>query len=384
MFSACLLRKAMAGLFLMALPLTASIASQSPEPTRGSVQITEVVSGLANPWALAFLPDGSMLITEQPGDLRMLGTDGALSEPIEGVPDVADRGQGGLLEVALSPHFSDDRFVYLSYSESEGNASGTAVGRGRLSDDARQLMDFTVLFRQVPKLSTGHHFGGRIVFGDDGMLYIGLGENNQRSTAQDLDKHQGTIVRIHPDGQVPSDNPFVQHDGALPEIWTYGHRNPQGLALNPWSGELWEHEHGPRGGDEINIIRPGLNYGWPLATYGINYSGFAIPEAEGETVEGTQPPLVWWKRSPAISGMAFYDSSRFPQWNNSLFIGALRDRALLRLTLDGDAVVAEERLLLDRNERIRDVRLGPDGFIYVLTNASDGALLRLQPADAGN
>lgn len=382
MFSACLPRKTMVGLVLAVLPLTVPMAAQSPAPTHAKVHVTEIASGLANPWALVFLPNGSMLITEQPGDLRMLGTDGVLSEPIEGVPDVETRGQGGLLEVALSPNFSDDRFVYLSYAESDGRTSGTAVGRGRLSDDARQLADFTVLFRQVPKLSTGHHFGGRMVFGPDGMLYVSLGESNQRPTAQDLDKHQGTIIRIHPDGTVPSDNPFVGQAGAHPEIWSYGHRNPQGLALNPWSGELWEHEHGPRGGDEINIIRPGLNYGWPLATHGINYSGFAIPEAEGETVDGTESPLLWWKRSPAISGMAFYDSSRFPRWNNSLFIGALRDRVLIRLTLDGDTVVAEERLLHERGDRIRDVRVGPDGFIYVLTDASKGALLRLHPADA--
>lgn len=357
-----------------------ALATESPSPTRAQAQVTEVVSGLEHPWALAFLPDGSMLITERPGRLRLLDTEGSLSEPIQGVPDVAARSQGGLLEVLLSPGFEDDRLVYLSYAESDGQASGTAVGRGRLSDDARQLTDFDVIFRQQPKLSSGQHFGGRMVFGQDGMLYIALGENNQRPTAQDLDKHQGTIVRLHADGRVPDDNPFVDHADALPEIWTYGHRNPQGMAFNPWTAELWEHEHGPRGGDEINIIRPGLNYGWPLATHGINYTGFAIPEAQGKTVEGTEPPLLWWKKSPAISGMAFYDHDRFPEWKGSLFIGALAARNVMRLILDGDEVVAEERLLLDRGDRIRDVRQGPDGYVYILTDAARGALLRMEPA----
>lgn len=358
-------------------------ATESPRPVHGQVQVTEVVSGLEHPWALAFLPDGSMLITERPGRLRLLNTEGGLSEPLPGVPDVAARSQGGLLDVLLSPQFDADRLVYLSYAESDGQASGTAVGRGRLSDDGRQLTGFTVIFRQHPKLSSGQHFGGRMAFDRDGLLYIALGDNNRRPTAQDLDKHQGTIVRIHPDGRVPDDNPFVGRPDALPEIWTYGHRNPQGMAFNPWTDELWVHEHGPRGGDEINIIRSGLNYGWPLATHGINYSGFAIPEAQGTAVDGTEPPLLWWKKSPAVSGMAFYDHDRFPEWKNSLFAGALATRRLLRLTLDGDAVVAEEHVLHERGDRIRDVRQGHDGYIYILTDTARGSLLRLEPAGAG-
>lgn len=359
-----------------------ALATESPPPTRAQVQVTEVASGLEHPWSLAFLPDGFMLITERPGRLRMLDKEGRLSEPIQGVPDVAARSQGGLFDVLLSPGFEDDRLVYLSYAESDGQASGTAVGRGRLSGDARQLTDFSVIFRQRPKLSSGQHFGGRMVFGQDGMLYIALGENNRRSTAQDLDKHQGKIVRIHADGRIPDDNPFVAHAGALPEIWTYGHRNPQGMAFNPWTAELWEHEHGPRGGDEINIIRPGLNYGWPLATHGVDYTGSAIPEARGSDVEGTEPPLLWWRKSPAISGMAFYDHSRFPEWKGSLFIGALAARSVIRLTMDGNNSVAEERLLLDRGDRIRDVRQGPDGYVYILTDAAHGALLRIAPASS--
>lgn len=380
MVIASLARQAILGLLFVFMMAAGALAAQAPEPSRGQASVTEVVTGLEHPWSLAFLPDDSILITERPGRLRLLDSRGTLSEPVQGVPTVAARGQGGLFEVLLSPDFVKDRLVYLSYAESDGEFSGTAVGRGRLTEDGRELTDFTVIFRQQPKLSTGHHFGGRMVFDQDGMLYVALGESNQRPTAQDLDKHQGTIVRIHPDGTVPADNPFVQQADALSEIWTYGNRNPQGLAFNPWTGELWEHEHGPRGGDEINIIRPGLNYGWPLATHGINYTGFRIPEAQGTSVEGTEPPLLWWKKSPAISGMAFYDAERFPQWQGSLFIGALAARTLIRLTLDGDVVIAEERLLQDRRDRIRDVRLGPDGFIYVLTDAPNGALLRIQPA----
>jgi glucose/arabinose dehydrogenase len=293
------------------------------------------------------------------------------------------RGQGGLLDVALSPDFAKDRYVYLSYAESDGSKSGTAVGRGRLSADGAALEDFRVLFRQEPKLSSGLHYGSRLVFDRKGYLYISLGENNQRPTAQELGKLQGKVVRLKADGSVPPDNPFVGQAGARPEIWSYGHRNPQGMALNPWSGELWENEHGPRGGDEINLIRPGRNYGWPLATYGINYSGQPIPEAKGETLPGMEPPLYWWPRSPAISGMAFYDADRFPAWRNSVFIGALADQNLIRLTLDGDRVVAQERLLDDRKRRIRDVRQGPDGYVYVLTDASPGELLRVAPAESG-
>ncbi|HYG44521.1 MAG TPA: PQQ-dependent sugar dehydrogenase [Bordetella sp.] len=370
-------------LLVGATPLASWAQTQAPPATQGQVQVTELATGLEHPWSLAFLPDGSMLITERPGRLRRLDAQGALSPPLAGVPQVHAQGQGGLLDVVLSPDFERDRLVYLSYAEAEGDRSGTAVGRGRLSDDARRLEDFTVIFRQQPKLSSGQHYGGRMVFGQDGMLFVALGENNRRPTAQDLDKLQGKIVRLNADGTLPGGNPFADRPGARAEIWTYGMRNPQGLALNPWTGELWENEHGPRGGDEVNIIRPGLNYGWPLATYGINYSGFAIPEAKGETLPGGQAPLYWWKKSPAISGMAFYDSDRYPAWNGSLFIGALAEQALIRLQLkDGKEIVAEERLLHDLGARIRDVRQGPDGGVYVLTDAGDGALLRLAPAQA--
>lgn len=360
-----------------------AIAQASQEPPSAPARVTPVVGGLDHPWSMAFLPDGGILITERPGNLRLLRTPGGLSKPLAGVPKVAARGQGGLLDVALSPDFKNDRYVYLAYAEADGGKSGTAVGRGRLADDASGLEGFKVLFRQEPKLSSGQHFGSRLVFDGKGHLYIALGENNQRPTAQDLDKLQGKVVRLKLDGAVPADNPFVGKQGARPEIWSYGHRNPQGMALNPWTGELWENEHGPRGGDEINVVQPGKNYGWPLATYGINYSGLAIPEAKGETLPGMESPIYWWPKSPAISGMAFYDADRFPAWRNSLFIGALGNQNLIRLTVDGNRVVETERLLVDRKRRIRDVRQGPDGYVYVLTDASPGELLRVAPAETG-
>ncbi len=365
--------------FAIAASLQAVAETERHSSEAGPVTVKEIVSGLENPWALAFLPDGKrMLVTERPGRLRVAGLDGSLSEPLAGVPEVFARSQGGLLDVRLSPAFEADRLVYLTYAEAgDQGKAGTAVGRGRLSDDASQLENFEVIFRQLPKLSTGVHFGSRLVFDGNGHLFVALGENNQRPTSQDLDKHQGKVVRIGLDGSVPEDNPFVGQDGVRPEIWSYGHRNQQGAALNPWSGVLWTHEHGPRGGDEVNIPQSGKNYGWPLATHGINYSMLPIPEAEGETVEGTEPPHHVWKKSPGVSGMAFYDAERFPGWQHSLFIGALVDQSLIRLQLDGDRVVGEERLLKDLGARIRDVRVGPDGYLYLLTDAGDGKLLQV-------
>lgn len=349
----------------------------------GRISVEEVAKGLKFPWALAFLPgDGAMLVTERPGRLRLVDAEGRLSAPLEGLPQVYAKGQGGLLDVQLSPDFNRDRLVYLSYAqEGRDGKAGTAVGRGRLADDRRSLEDFTVIFEQQPKLSSGLHFGSRLVFDREGRLFIALGENNQRPTSQDLDKHQGKVVRIEPDGKVPQDNPFVKTDGAHPEIWSYGHRNQQGAALNPWSGVVWTHEHGPRGGDEINIPRAGRNYGWPLATHGIDYSGRAISEAVGESAPDTEPPHHVWRQSPAISGMAFYDAERFEPWQHNLFVGALLDQSLIRLQLEGDKVVHDERLLKDLEERIRDVRVGPDGYLYLLTDSSKGRVLRVGLAD---
>lgn len=295
------------------------------------------------------------------------------------MPQVWAKGQGGLLDVVLSPNFASDRLVYLSYAEGgeEEGKAGTVVGRGRLSDDLTKLSNFEVIFTQAPKLSTGNHFGSRLVFDRDGYLFIALGENNQRPTAQDLDKLQGKVVRIFPDRRVPDDNPFVDQAKVRPEIWSYGHRNPQGAALNPWTGALWAHEHGPKGGDEINLIERGSNYGWPMATHGMDYSSTPIQEAQGSAVEGMKGPIHVWEKSPGISGMAFYDATRFKPWQHNVFIGALADRNLIRLQLEGDKVVHQERLLGELNSRIRDVRQGPDGYLYVLTDEKDGALYRV-------
>jgi glucose/arabinose dehydrogenase len=355
-------------------------APQELQSEQGTLEVTTVTQGLQHPWALAFLPDRQgMLVTERPGTLRLITADGKRSEPISGVPKVWAKGQGGLLDVVLSPDFKQDRLVYLSYAEGggAGDKAGTAVGRGRLSDDLKTISDFKVIFRQEPKLSTGNHFGSRLVFDRDGYLFITLGENNDRPTAQDLDKLQGKVVRIFPDGKVPDDNPFVGQPGVRPEIWSYGQRNPQGAALNPWNGTIWENEHGPRGGDEVNIIERGKNYGWPLATHGINYSLQPIPEAKGKSVEGAVDPHHVWEKSPGVSGMAFYDADRFKPWQQNLFIGALVSQELIRLQFDGDKVVHEERLLGDLKQRIRDVRQGPDGYLYVLTDEQDGSLYKI-------
>lgn len=361
---------------LVAALLFASVSVQAQD-----VNVEVLQSKLDHPWSLAFLPDNQgMLITLRDGQLKRWQPEEGLSDPIVGVPDVWAEGQGGLLDVVLAPDFAQSRRVWLSYSEvgNDGKA-GTAVGYGRLSDDVKRLENFTVVFRQNPKLSTGNHFGGRMVFDGKGYLYIATGENNQRPTAQDLDKHQGKLIRLTDQGKVPDDNPFVNQPGAKPEIWAYGIRNPQGLAMNPWSNALWLNEHGPRGGDEINIPERGKNYGWPLATWGINYSGLKIPEAKGGKVAGTEQPIFWWEHSPALSGMAFYNADTFPQWKNKLFIGALKDKNLIEMTVNGNSVKEDGRLLDSRKQRIRDVRVGPDGYLYVLTDESDGQLLKVSP-----
>ncbi len=359
-------------------PGLASAQTERLNSEKGTVEVQSITQSLENPWGMAFLPDGKrLLVTERPGRLRLVGLDGQLSAPLGGVPKVYARGQGGLLDVALSPDFAADRLVYLTWAEQgiDGKA-GTSAGRGRLSDDSSRLENFEVIFQQQPKLSEGLHFGSRLVFSGD-YLFIALGDNNARAEAQNLASHQGTVVRLHHDGSVPPDNPFVERAGARPEIWAYGLRNQQGAAINPWTGELWTVDHGPRGGDEINRPRAGENYGWPLATHGINYSGLRIPEAKGEWVEGSVRPHHVWPRSPAVSGMAFYDAERFPAWQRSLFIGALADRSLIRLELDGERIAHEERLLKERNRRIRAVQVGPDGFLYMLTDDARGELLRV-------
>lgn len=366
-----------AGIAIPAL-FFAAAAVAAPTPVKVEVLQTK----LDHPWSLAFLPDNhGMLITLRGGQLRHWQAGKGLSDPITGVPRVWANGQGGLLDVVLAPDFAQSRRVWLSYAEvGQDGKAGTAVGYGRLSDDLSRLEAFQVVFRQQPKLSTGNHFGGRMVFDGKGYLYIALGENNQRPTAQQLDKLQGKLVRLTEQGKIPEDNPFVGRQDARPEIWSYGIRNPQGMAMNPWSDALWLNEHGPRGGDEINIPEKGKNYGWPLVTWGINYSGLPIPEAKGEKVAGTEQPIFYWKKSPAVSGMAFYNADVFPAWKNRLFIGALKDEDVIVMSVNGNTVSEEGRILQDRKQRIRDVRVGPDGYLYVLTDESEGELLKVSPA----
>ena len=362
---------------------TAVVApSQKPAQTlasqAGVMEVTEVARGLEHPWAMTFLPDGSLLVTERAGRLRKVGTDGSISAPLAGVPTVFAEGQGGLLDVALSPNFANDQRVYLSYAEpGENGSAGTAVAYGTLG--AAGLENLKVIYQQQPKLVGPNHFGSRLAFDGQGHLFISQGERNDRPTSQKLDMLQGKLVRLDLEGNVPKGNPFVGQAGARPEIWSYGHRNMQGMAIDPRTGKLWQSEHGPRGGDEINLPQPGKNYGWPIITHGINYSGMRIPEAVGSAKEGMEPPYHVWEKSPGLSGMAFYTGRPGNPWNDSLFLGSLAESNLIRLTLQGDKIVGEERLLKEVGERVRDVRVGPDDNLYVLTDEEDGKLLRIQP-----
>jgi glucose/arabinose dehydrogenase len=357
---------------------TASASAQTLTSEKGPIRVTEVTRGLDHPWALAFLPDGNMLVTERSGQLRRISRDGKVSAPLAGVPQVFAQGQGGLLDVALSPDFATSQRIYLSYAEPGDNGTaGTAVASATLGEAG--LGDVKVIYRQEPKLEGPNHFGSRLAFDGQGHIFISQGERNNRPTAQELEKLQGKLVRLNLDGSVPRDNPFVGQASARPEIWSYGHRNMQGLAIDPRTGKLWENEHGPRGGDEINLPQPGKNYGWPIVTHGINYSGLPIPEAEGRDKPGLEAPYHVWEKSPGLSGMAFYTGHPGAPWNDSLFLGSLAERNLIRLTLQGDKIVGEERLLNEIGERVRDVRVGPDDNVYVLTDENDGKLFRIEP-----
>jgi glucose/arabinose dehydrogenase len=342
---------------------------------RERFRVVTVARELENPWGLAFLPDGRMLVTERPGNLRIVARDGKISAPLKGVPKVQASGQGGLLDVLLDAEFANNATLYLSYAEPGEGGAGTAVARAKFSEGG--LSDVKVIFRQSPKVGGGLHFGSRIVQARDGKLFITMGERYQRDRAQDLGVHLGKVVRINPDGSVPPDNPFVGRQGALPEIWSYGHRNSQGAALNPATGAFWMHEHGAQGGDEINIPEPGKNYGWPVITHGIDYNG--APIGEGKAKAGMEPPRYFWVPSIAPSGMAFYTGDAFPKWKGNLFVGSLKFGRLVRLELDGMKVTHEERLLKEVGARVRDVRMGLDGLLYVLTDESGGRLLRLEP-----
>ncbi|WP_375412278.1 PQQ-dependent sugar dehydrogenase [uncultured Bradyrhizobium sp.] len=348
--------------------------------TAGPLEVRTVAAGLVNPWALAFLPDGRMLVTERPGRMRLVTPQGQLSPPVKGVPEVWASGQGGLLDVVLDRSFANNKTIYFCFAERDGDGGRTAVASATLvSEKAARLDDLQLIFRQQGPLSSGNHYGCRIVQGNDGNLFVTLGEHfSHRNEAQNLGNHLGKIIRIAPDGSAPKGNPFAGRDDAKPEIWSYGHRNPQGLAINPATGGLWEIEHGPRGGDEVNMIGGGKNYGWPVIGYGIDYNGARIHERSASP--GMEQPLKTWVPSIAPSGMAFYSAKLFPKWTGSLFTGALAGKMLVRLSLDGNTITAEERLLQNLNERIRDVRQGPDGALWLLTDSSAGRILRVSPA----
>jgi len=350
--------------------------------TQTDFTITTVAEGLNHPWALQQLPSGHWLITERSGALRLFSAEGTDLGTVSGVPAVHADRQGGLLDVALSPDFANDRLVYVSYAEDRADGNGTSVARARLSDDERSLGDLQIIFRAYPSYSNSMHYGSRLVFDPEGRLYITLGERSDLQTrpqAQDLGSHLGKIIRINADGSIPADNPFVGQEGARPEIWSLGHRNVQGAALNPWTGELWATEHGARGGDEVNIVRGGLNYGWPTIAYGIEYRGGAI--GEGLTArEGLEQPIYYWDPVIAANGAAFYDGAAFPEWQGNLFVSGLGGRHLARLILENDRVVGEERLLADQNQRIRDVQVATDGSVWVVTDEDNGRLIRIAPA----
>ena len=362
-------------------PAAAADAVLSTES--GQVRLVEVARGLDTPWSMAFLPDGRLLLTERPGRMRLVGTDGTVSAPLAGVPEVHARGQGGLLDVVLSPDFATDRTIVFSFAQPTADGARTAVARAKLDVEGLKLDEVKVIFAQNEDPSGGHHWGSRLVFDRDGHLFVTLGDRfHSRARAQALDSHIGKIVRIDVDGGVPADNPFAAgrtgKDGAKaqPEIWSYGHRNVQGAVLDPLSGELWAHEHGPQGGDELNRVRKGGNHGWPVITYGREY---VIGTRIGEGTERADvvPPVKQWTPSIAPSGLAFYTGEVFPQWKGNLFVGALKFQLLERLVLEDGKVVRAERL--DIGSRVRDVRQGPDGHLWLL-DESDGRVLRLDPA----
>lgn len=376
------LRLALACLLVLgAAPAALAQDTQRFRTDKVEVIVETVARGLQNPWGLAFLPDNRMLVTEKPGRLRIVDAEGKLSEPITGLPRIFARGQGGLLDVALDPNFAQSRLVYLSFAEDRGEGkAGTSVLRGRLSEDGRALESTQIIFRQEPAYTGNNHWGSRLVFDRDGNLFITLGDRfDLRKEAQNPANQLGKIVHIKPDGSPAPNNPFLNREGTRPEIWSLGHRNVQSAALNPTTGELWTVEHGARGGDEVNVPQKGKNYGWPVISYGVDYSGAKI--GEGTTKPGLEQPIYYWDPSIAPSGMAFYTGDKFPGWRGSILVGALAGKLVSRLETNGNKVTGEERMLQQLGERIRDVRQGPDGLIYLLTDSSQGRILRMKPAE---
>lgn len=338
-----------------------------------------VASGLENPWGLAQMPDGAWLITEKPGRLRIVDAQGQIGEPISGLPPVDARGQGGLLDVITGPGFAQDRMIYWSYSEPRTGGNATSVARGTLSADGRSIQNVSVIFRALPVYDGDKHFGSSLAFDPAGHLFVTLGDRSDapmRPQAQDLGSHMGKTIRINADGSVPQDNPFVGREGALPEIWSLGHRNVQGVAIQPGTGTAWTVEHGTRGGDEVNLDKGGANYGWPEVTYGIEYRGGPIND--GVTArEGIEQPVYYWDPSIAPGGMTFYTGTMFPAWSGNLLVAALKDKHIARLVIENDRVVGEERLLTGLGARIRDVAVGADGAVWAITDEEDGKLVRL-------
>jgi glucose/arabinose dehydrogenase len=371
-------------LAVFALGFVAATAFAQVATQEHRVRVVTLTAGLAHPWSLAFLPDGRMLVTERPGRLRVVASNGRLDPtPVEGLPRVDAEGQGGLLDVVLHPDYARNGWIYWTYAQrDDAGLNGTELARGKLvgSPGAYRMEQVQVLFRMQPKSSGGLHFGSRLVFDRDGLLWMTLGERGDRSRAQRLGDHGGKVIRLTQEGKPAPGNPFSAQPGARPEIFSLGHRNVQGAALHPGTGELWVTEHGPQGGDELNIVRSGANYGWPVITYGVNY-GIGTKIGEGTEKPGLAQPQKYWIPSPALSGLAFYQGDKFPHWRGDLLLGALRGQALIRVHLDGERVAGDEFMLRGHVSRVRDVRVGPDGFVYLLTDLSNGALLRLEPAD---
>ena len=373
------LTAALASMLAVSMPLAAQTTKAPPVKTGQAIKVETFAKGLVHPWGMAFLPDGRLLVTERPGRLRIVGKDGTLSAPLQGTPKVYASGQGGLLDVQLGPDFASSGLIYLSYADPrDGSRNGTSVARAKLVTEGAggRLDSVQVIFRQEPSYASSGHFGSRIVFARDGSLFVTLGERfSARDEAQNPGNHLGKLVRIMPDGAPYAGNP--KKDGWRPEIWSIGHRNVQGAALNPVTGKLWTIEHGARGGDEINIPEAGKNYGWPVISYGRNYDFTKI--GVGTHKDGMEQPLYYWDPSIAPSGAVFYTGDLFPEWKGNLFVGALAGQALHRLVLDGEKVVGEEKLLADLGERIRDVRSGPDGALWLLTDSPQGRVLRVVP-----
>jgi len=348
------------------------------DSTEESFTVVQLTGGLEHPWGMDWLPDGRLLITERPGRLNLM--EGADVTEISGLPDVQVQNQGGLLDVKVHPDYEETGWIYFTWSASVDGGTGTALSRARLSESEDELVDLEQIYLQEPGYNSDRHYGSRIVMPGDGTIYFTIGDRAQGSPAQDLGDPAGSVIRLNEDGSIPDDNPFVDREGALPEIWSYGHRNPQGMTIHPETGEIWEHEHGPQGGDALNIIRKGANYGWPDATYGREYGSGAEIGIDPDEDPDVEDPITWWgPTSIAPSGMTFYFGNQFPGWEGDLFIGALLEEHLLRLEMNGEEVVHQEELLRDELGRIRDVRTGPDGYIYLLTDHSDGGLYRLEP-----